>query len=261
MLNMAIEFLYNVRIYVVFLFLIVIFPTSAYMGYLLGRRYFRDKGEFEHSSFIPSTILGLLALLLGFTFSMSVDRYNKRSEIVAKEANAIGTAYLRTDLLPEPSRRKAREVLREYVSLRIETYNVGYDKEKILELRGQSKNLQDFLWGDIRTLAAKDRTPIMGLYIAAMNDVIDISSERHFVTDNQVPEIVYLIIFVVTFLGVTSLGFIDGTSGKKSRFGIFMLSLLFSLVIALIQDLDRPRRGIIRISQQSLLDLQSSMKE
>lgn len=261
MIHMVVEFLYHVPIYVVFLFLIVVFPASAFLGYLLGIRYFRDKEVVEHSSFIPTTILGLLALLLGFTFSMAVDRYNRRSEVVVKEANAIGTAYLRTDLVPEPYRSKARKAIREYTSLRIETYNVGYDKEKIRDLRGRSIALQDGLWADINPMAAKDRTPIMGLYISAMNDLIDVSSERHFATDNQVPEVVYLIIFVVTFLGVTSLGFIDGTAGKKSRFGIFMLSLLFSLVIALIQDLDRPRRGIIRVSQQSLLDLQNSMKE
>ncbi|MFS4460434.1 hypothetical protein [Bdellovibrio sp. HCB2-146] len=258
---MVVEFLYHIPIYVVFLFLVIVFPVSAFLGYLLGINYFRDKEVVEHSSFIPTTILGLLALLLGFTFSMAVDRYNRRSEVVVKEANAIGTAYLRTDLIPEPYRTKAREALREYVSLRIATYNVGYEKAKIQNLRGRSVSLQDTLWADIKPLASKDRTPIMGLYIAAMNDVIDVSSERHFATDNQVPEVVYLIIFIVTFLGVTSLGFIDGTAGKKSRFGIFMLSLLFSAVIALIQDLDRPRRGIIRVSQQSLLDLQSSMKD
>lgn len=259
---LMIEFLYNTPLWVMFLVLVVLFPLATLFGHWVGTIVrARHSIQLEPSNFVPTTSLGLLALILGFTFSMSVSRYDSRNRLILDEANAIGTAYLRADTLPEPWRGRIKKNLRDYVPVRLEFLDTGIDAKKLEEVNRRTTDIQNRIWKDVAELAQKDRGPIMALFIAAMNSVIDIGGERMFSKINRVPDVVYVIILMVTLIGIASLGFIEGVGGQDSRFGVITLTILFAVVIVLIQDLDRPSRGLIQASQQSLYDLKDSMKD
>lgn len=258
---MDIEFIYDIPLYAILLILTLGFLASALLGYQIGvylNKKYNHKDEV--SNFVPSTILGLLALILGFTLSMAVSRFDIRKHLVLKEANAIGTAYLRTDVLQEPYRSRIKENLKKYVDERIQFYEVGYDFNKIDGVQKRTDELHQLIWADIAQFTHTDHRTIVNLFVSAMNDVIDLAGERVFATDNHVPEIVYLIIIIVTLMGLISIGYVEGANQKSRRFGIALLSLLFAVVIIMIQDLDRPRRGLIKVSQPSLHLLKKSLK-
>src|SRR5262249_2384337 len=123
--------------------------------------------------------LALLGLLLGFTFSMAVTRFDARKQLILDESNALGTAYLRSDLVPGPARRQTAELLRRYVDVRVGFYEAGSDVERIRELTRQGQEMQRQLWSLAVAAAAKDpRSVPVGLYVQALNDVFDLEAKR-----------------------------------------------------------------------------------
>lgn len=260
--RMKTEILYDIPLWVILCSLLLSFPLIAFIGYRFGLQVRERGGPSEDSSgFVPSTVLGLLALILGFTLSMSVSRFDDRKRLVLKESNSIGTTFLRADILEEPFRTQVKENLRRYVSARIQLYDAGVDKEKIAKVLKHTDDLQKLLWSDVVQITKKDQRTVINLFVSEMNDMIDVSAERMFAADNHVPELVYLIIIIVTALGLASIGYMEGVSGKRMYYGVALLSLLFSVVIVLILDLDRPRSGFIVVDQKSLRQLQESMEK
>lgn len=254
-------FFYPISLNTILLTLFFLFLVTTLGGYQVGVYLSKKYPQQEDASgLIPSTILGLLALILGFTLSMAVSRYDDRKRLVLKEANAIGTAYLRADLLREPYQSRTKETLKKYLDQRIQFYEVSSDLEKFDDVQKKSEELQQSMWKDVAKFSHTDDRSIVRLFIVALNDVIDISGERLFVNENHVPEIVYLIIIIIALIGLASVGYVQGVNTKHSRFGISLLALLFSVVIVLMQDLDRPTRGLIKVNQQSLYLLKSSLK-
>lgn len=258
---MNLDFLYTIPLSTIFIALLVGLPLCGFIGFKLGQLVRRtNHHEAEYSGFVPSTILGLLALILGFTLSMAVTRFEERKQLVLKEANSIGTSYLRADILNEPFRSRVQQILRQYVDARIAFFDVGYDKAKINEILKASSDLQNQLWKEVVAVTEKDHRTVVNLFVTEINSVIDIAGERLLANENHVPELVYMIIFIVTAMGLMSIGYIEGASGKHTQFGMFVLTFLFAVVIVMIQDLDRPRRGLIRVQQHALHMLKDSFK-
>lgn len=251
---------YATKLWFVFIILAGCLPICAYLGHFVGKRTHKRNIE-EISNFIPTTILGLLALLLGFTFSMSVSRYDGRQTLVLTEANSIGTTYLRADFLPAPHGENVKRLLREYLNVRIKVLAPESESEPHDKISSETQRLQNLIWQESVAAEKINSSPMMASFIESLNATIDLSSTWDFVLMNRVPELVYIMIMIVSFVGIFSLGYMNGSGGAHARMGMIILSILFAAVIALIQDLDRPRRGLIRVSQASLLSLKAQLEK
>jgi hypothetical protein len=195
--------------------------------------------------------LGLLAFLLAFTFSMAGTRYESRKQNVLQEANAIGTAYLRADFLTEEARDEARNLLRKYTALRAG----GVSSYMTLEGMAKAAELQDRLWAIAVEAERSSDTVSTGLFVQTLNEMIDLDATRIAAIRNRIPDTIWLMLFVVTIFSMIAMGYEIGLTGIRSWPGTILLVIVFTTVITLIADLDRPQQGFIQISQQPLIDL------
>lgn len=228
-------------------------------GYRLGkwrRARIADEKEQPVGAMVAS-ILGLVALVLGFTFSLAGLRFDDRRMAVLEEANAIGTTYLRARLLAEPQRSEIAKLLREYVAIRIEATQEGKTQQAIV----RSEELHELLWLQAAAVAEKDTHSIVtGIFIQSLNDVIDLHSKRVLVgIRSRIPLVIWLGLFCLSLLGMASVGYQSALSGTRRSPAMLGLVLAFAVVLLLIADLDRGQEGLLRISQQSMIDLQKSM--
>jgi hypothetical protein len=228
-------------------------------GYRLGtKRHARNADEKEAPvGVMVASILGLFAFVLAFTFGMAAERFDKRRQAVLDESNAIGTTYLRARLLPEPQRAESARLLREYVDVRVR----GIQEHKIQELRVRSEELHALLWVEAAKAAERQPNDITGLYIQSLNQMIDMHGVRVQVgLRNRIPATIWVVLLLLAALSMASVGYQDGLSGSRRSPAMIVLVLAFASVLFLIADLNRPQEGFLTVSQQALLDLQSSMK-
>lgn len=229
-------------------------------GYRLGRwRHTRATEEKETPvNAMVGSILGLLAIMLAFTFSMAASRFDARREAVLEEANAIGTTYLRARLLPEPQRSEIARLLREYVQVRVEGVQAG----RIEEVISRSEELHERLWATATIVAEKNPSSIMnGLFIQSLNDVIDLHAKRVTVgLRSRIPGTVWISLFGLTLIGMLSTGYQAGLSATRRSPAMLLMALATASVLYLIVDLDRAHDGLLRVNQQAMIDLQRSMK-
>jgi hypothetical protein len=239
----------------VVILLLVLLAEEA--GYWLGkyRRSQPNENEEPVGTMVAST-LGLLAFILAFTFSLAATRYDTRRQVLLDEANAIGTAYLRAEMLPERS-EEIRALLREYVDTRLEAVTSGNITEGIR----RSENIHNQLWAHTVVVAGKNPNSIVvGLFIQALNEMIDLHAKR--VTAgvrNRIPAAIWVALIGVAVLSFSAMGYYAGLSGTSRTLAVFAAAFTFSMVIWLIADLDRPREGVLVVSQQALIDLRQSM--
>lgn len=208
---------------------------------------------------LQSSLLGILALLLSFTFSIALQRFDSRSEAVVDEANAIGTAYLRAQLLPTSVRDPALQALRAYLDLRVQTgaIDLANDKARNPLLREAEEKL-DELWRYARAAAAADPNPVTsGLFVQAVNELIDSYGRRNASLNRHVPEMVLLLLFGVFVVVGAIIGYTAGIAGHRPSPVSHLLVVMVVMLVFIIVDLDRPRRGLIQVSEQSLVELQT----
>lgn len=240
------------------------FLLAAETGCRFGRR-FRAAGDDHvktHVGALQGALLGLLALLLGFTLAMAVSRYDTRKDLVIAESNAIGTAYLRTRLLGEPYRAEAANLLRAYVDARLAFYNAGNDAGRLEAANTETARLQQKLWAVAVAAATQEPRSIpAGLFVQSLNELIDLHEKRLRALENRVPEVVFYLLFAVAAAGIGFIGYGSGLNGRRYFKSTALVSLLIVLVIVVIVDLDRPRRGLITVSQNSMLQLKKSVAE
>lgn len=253
------EFLYgysSVAIALTLFFVIILFNE---IGFRLGS-FVQSRTDSEAKSLtgsIQASILGLLALLLGFTFSMSMQRYDNRSQALIEEANAIGTAVLRVDLLPLQYQPDATALLRKYIDMRIAIGEIDLTMvEARKKYNQQIADLQRALWALAVSVTNEDPRPVTsGAFVKSLNDVIDSQGKRNALQQMHVPEVVLLLLFVVFISSGGILGYSSGISGKRIVAPMVIVSLLITLIVFIIIDLDRPKRGLIKISQSAMVDL------
>lgn len=200
--------------------------------------------------------LGLLAFMLAFTFGLAGSRFEDRREIVLSEANAIGTTYLRGAIIPEPMGTDARNLLREYVDVRIE----AVQQNKVAEAIVKSEQLHERLWSTAAAALQKDRSPTTNLFVTSLNEVIDLHATRLMRLRSRVPAVIWIVLYMLLLLTMVMIGYQQGLSGSKRSLAVIALVLGFSTVLYLIADLDRPGKGMLQVSQQAMEDLRRSMK-
>ena len=257
------ELMYDINAGLMVAILLIAVLIVMEIGFRHGRRRMAiaDDDSKGHVNATSSSTLGLMALLLAFTFSLSLQRFDARSDAVVDEANAIGTAYLRAQLLPPSLREEAKAKLRSYVDLRVKADTVATVSSDWPALVAEAGRIQTTLWNDARRAAELEPNPVTsGLFIQSLNELIDSFGRRDAALDRHVPEIVLWLLFATFLISAAIVGFASGFAGHRPSWVTFAMLVLILVLVFVILDLDRPRRGLIRVSQKSMLDLQASIK-
>ena len=259
------ELMYDINAGLIAAVLLAIALAAIEIGFRLGRRSqgaVLDDDSKAHINATQASTLGILALLLAFTFSLSLQRFDTRSDAMVDEANAIGTAYLRAQMLPTPLRDETRALLRDYVDVRVEAGHVSIIHDDAwASLMARAGSLQNALWDKARLAAEANPNPVpAGMFVQATNDLIDSFGRRDAALNRHVPEVV-LFLLLGTFLITSAIvGFSGGVIGRRPPLVSFAMVVLIVVLVFVILDLDRPIRGLIVVSEKNLLDLQASMK-
>ena len=256
------EILYVAQAAVLGLAFLALMLAASEAGFRLGRRpnHQTRKNAKSQISTIEAGILGVLGLLLGFTMSMAVTRFEMRKQLVLEEAKAIRAAHLRTQLLPAAEGKEIADLLCAYVNIRIPSDTDRPVYEQIAAARQEAVHLQNVFWQ--RAVASGQKAPnpeLATLLLQSLNEVIDLDAARWMAFQDQVPGAVIWVIAVVGLLAAVVVGYSFGLEGFRQPFSILVLSLAITLVLAVIIDLDRPHEGVIRVSQQPMLDLQKQL--
>ncbi len=232
----------------------------AELGFKLGKRARVTSGAGQGSiNGIQGAMLALLGLLLGFTFAMAGSRHEARRDLVVKDANAIGTTFLRAALLPAAHAAAVQDLLRQSVALRLEYQPLFDDPVQRAEGLRRNAEVQRQLWSHAVAAAQEAPTAIVATFVTALNDMFDVESERLAASRVHIPAVVWLLILVVASLGCLTSSYVAGIEGSRSPFSSMVLPLLIAVVMTMIFDLMNPSRGMIGISQQPLIDLQRSI--
>lgn len=228
-------------------------------GYRLGQaRRRRSSDEMEAPvGAIVAAALGLLGLILAFTFSLAASRSDARRQMVVEEANAIGTTHLRAGLLPDGRGATVRKLLAQYVDARLE---VTQTRDVDLLLR-RSDELHLQLWKEAEAVGREHPNSIVvGLFIQALNELIDLHSKRVQVAlRNRLPNGLWAILYLITLLSMAGVGYHEGLSRSRRSIAIVVLVLAFSAITTMVADLDRPHEGLLTVSQQAMIDLRGMM--
>jgi hypothetical protein len=237
---------------------IVVLAAAIETGRWFGVRA-RQQGIGTVST-LQGAILGLLALMIGFTFAVALSRFEARREGVLNEANAIGTTALRARLLPEPHGQECLKLLQEYVRLRLDLAERVLSPSELETAVAQSNAMQEALWLQVKAVAAKDHGMVpTGLFIQSLNEMIDDQEKRIMALTRGVPNIVLIVLYGVAMIAGAFAGYAAALEKQPSRAPTYVAMALFTAVILLIQDLDRPSVGFIMVSQQPMRDVAASI--
>ncbi len=232
-------------------------------GYWLARRAQRRRHQdkLPPVSSITASTLGLVAFMLAFTFGLVASRYDSRKSLVREEANAIRTAWMRSDFLPEPSRGESEALIRAYLDQRLGVVQ-SRDLEGLDKQLAEANRIQHRLW-DIAVANSHENmdSPVGALYVDSLNRLIDMHALRVVVgLEAHIPNGIWLVLYGLIVLGMIGVGYQTVIAEATGRsWAPLILAISFSLVIALIASLDRPIGGFITVSQQPLQDVQAWM--
>ena len=220
------------------------------------RRRANGKTEAPAAPIVGAT-LGLFAFLLAFTFGSASSRFEERKQAVLAESTAIQSAYLRADALPEPMSTNARNLLREYVDVRLAGAVPGQVERAI----ARSEELHKRLWTEAED-AANEKSAMASLFMQSLNDVINLHKRRVSAgLYNRIPAVIWIALYLLLLIAMSVIGYYEGMSGTLRSLAVIGLVIAFSTVLGLIADLDRPGQGRLQVNQQTMIDLQRSMNE
>jgi len=237
--------------------------TCLEIGYRIGRRAL-SKTESSHlgTGTIEAAIFALLGLLLGFTFANGISHLDQRRELIVREANVIGTAYLRLDLLPANQQTGIRSLFRQYLDARIQLYEKLHSVSAADEELNRAAQLQQDIWSKSVAAGFADPTQnIARLLLPALNDMIDVATSRTIALRTHLPPLIFCLSISVALLS----GLLAGYDMAKRKSRSWLHGLLYSVVIALtiytVMDLDNPRFGLIRLkaADSALIQLRNSI--
>lgn len=235
----------------------------------IGRRFgiakiARDpNGLAEGVGTADAAVFGLLGLILAFTFSGAASRFEDRRHLITTEVNAIGTAYLRIDLLPSDAQTEIKILLRQYVDTRSTTYLNANDQTAISAKLAKAATLQSEIWTKALIACRRSDAPPQAamLLLPALNEMIDITTTRAMAAENHPPLVVFLLLGGLSLVGALLVGYNSSTNKDRSWFHIVVFAAIMSLAVYVIVDLEFPRLGLIRVdgADQLLIDLWKSM--
>lgn len=234
---------------------VVVLWISA-QGGAMFRRKFEPSEERKHDwDLVLGATLTLLGLIIGFSFSMVISRYDLRKFYEEAEANAIGTEYVRADLLPGDGNR-IRELLREYLSQRILFYET-WDASRLKEIDGRTAQLQSEMWSTVQRGVAKDPNPVAALIVSGMNDVLNSQGYTQAAWWNRLPLGAWELMAAIAIFCNVLVGYASNRSGALL---FLVLPLALSISFFLISDIDSPRAGRIRVVPQNLMSVSESLR-
>jgi hypothetical protein len=235
---------------------LLIFWISARIGASFRVKQSEAQTEdHEDFTFILGATLTLLGLIIGFTFSMAVTRYDQRKYFEEQEANAIGTEYIRADLLPNGDGARVRMLLKKYLNQRILHYKTR-NEQHILQIKAETVRLQTEMWAAVATSASTDPTPVAALIVAGMNDVLNSQGYAQFAWQNQVPYGAWVLLVTIAIFCNILIGYV---AHGRSALLFLILPIALSVSLFLIADIDSPRRGLIDVPPQNLESLAESL--
>lgn len=238
----------------------LVFAFAVWFGHAVLSKYrTKDTETSEDLGIIQTATLTLLALIIGFTFSMAIDRHDQRKILEESEANAIGTEYLRADLLPPKAATATKDLLIQYIDQRIFFYT-KQSPEKIQEIRSKTDQLQAALWNEILPTARAEPTAINALIASGMNDVINSQGYVQAAWWNRIPNAAWALMTAIAICANLLVGF--GARNYEKNLGLFMIfPFVISVSFFLIADIDSPRGGVIRIESRNLVALKESLTQ
>jgi lipopolysaccharide export LptBFGC system permease protein LptF len=246
--------------------LMLLFPVSFVVmglaawigGWFAARRKSFATEIREDFNVIQAATLTLLGLIIGFTFSMALNRYDQRKNFEEEEANAIGTAYLRVDLLPAADATRLRGLLKQYVGERVRYYTTR-GRDDLDAINARTAKLQDELWAAVRGPAVAQPSPISGLAVSSINDVINSQGYTQAAWWNRIPHAAWILL---TLLALCA-NFLVGLGARSPKVEL-RLMMVFPIIVAaaffLIADIDAPRGGVIRVAPLNLQALDQSLR-
>lgn len=257
------DIMYDLNSVLIATVLLVSMLLAITVGHRVGmsKRGSANASTLAHVNAIQASLLGLLALLLGFTFSLALQRFDSRSESVVREANAISTAYLRAQLLPVPVRAEAKRLLQSYVGLRARAGSISLDSGSERQAYLTKANaVVAAIWRCAQRAAEEDKSPVTsGLFIQSINEAIDSLGRRDAELSRHVPEVIWFLLYGTFVVAGGVIGYSTGFAGHRPSVVTYMLVVLIVVLAFIIIDLDRPRRGLIQVDQSSLTRLKTAI--
>jgi hypothetical protein len=259
---MAVEVLYGLPLWLIFLLLVALFLAADEIGFRVGRRHRDTATDLARSQFthVQGALFGLFALLLGFTFAMALTRFDQRTDMVVKESNAIGTVVLGVPLIPAAQQTRMDDLIRRYLDVRVEAGASNLDTPRGRALNQAAARLQDSLWQQALAAAQAEPQSIpVGWVLQAVSAIGDAKEERDAAQANHVPESVLLLLFAFAIMTSGAVGYGNAMAGGRALATASVFTVLIVNVLMVIIDLDRPSRGIINVSQEPLNKLQRNL--
>ena len=231
------------------LILLALMIISIMIGLMAGKKFHKES---QVDTTILGSLLTLLGLLLAFTFSMAINYHGMRKDVIIQEANDIGTAILRADLYRDNERNLLRAEFKKYVDARVDYFNAGTDLEKVMTSQKLSGEIQQQLW-DHATQFSKDSGYVIASMqmIPALNSMIDITTTRQYGNFVHLPDTITYLLFLLSCVCSFYIGYMFVGKKKFDWVMAMIFCLLTSLVVFVIFDLDRPRRGFIKLDQMN----------
>lgn len=255
---MTISFLNDIDALYVAIILFFLMLTAIWIGNKIGLK--KTKTDNKNAE-ITSSLLGLLALILGFTFAMAGSRYENRKNNLIDEANCIGTAILRADIYPDSLKNEFKKDFKSYINSRRDYYLLDNDEQKLTASLKQSAIVTQKLWN--RTaFYAKDKDYFIqsNMMLPALNAMFDSASKSNMVLNSQVPETIVYLLFAFSIIISFFIGYNSGLEKKINPKFITGFCLLICIVIFITLDLDRPRRGLIKLDTEIRLMQKLNLK-
>ena len=243
-----------------FIFLIVsllAFCFSVWIGSLWRTRHGNMSEEVrDYFAIVLGAALTLLGLIVAFTFSMAVSRYDQRKNYEEQEANAIGTEYVRAIELPPADAAKVQALLRTYLDQRILNYKTR-DEQELRRIDSRTVQLQTELWSAASTSVAGLPSPMATFVLGGMNDVLNSQGYTQAAWWNRIPTGAWMLLIVISIFCNLLIGY---EAPGKTAFLLLILPILLAISLFLIADIDSPRRGLINVEPQNLESLAESLR-
>ena len=256
------SFFGSAPLWIIFAATVAIIMLSIYFGIFISR--VRSKNLTAEDDFPVNTIVGatlaLLGFILAFTFGFTTSRFDSRKQLLLDEVNSIGTTYLRAGFLPEPHCTEVRNLIRNYVDLRIE---LTAHPEKVTSIIDQSVILQDEMWKHAEEISKVElvNPDIVSLFVQTLNETIDLQTNRLTVAFvYRIPDLMWYALLSLLILSMFEVGYLFMKSEKPNWILILAISLAFSLVILMVVSFDRTD-GSIKVNQQPMIELQKSLNK
>jgi hypothetical protein len=235
--------------------MLILFASARFGAFLRMRRPLKEE-EYDDFDVVEAATLTLLGLVIGFTFAMSITRYDLRKNDEESEANAIGTEYFRVGLMPDGAAAAARTQLRKYLDLRIAFYQARSDGE-LQKINSDTTQLQSEMWSTVEAPATSSPTPVIALAVSGMNDVLNSQGYTAAAWRNRIPVAAWGLLTLTAVFGNLLVGY--GIRASTRGALLWVLPIVISISFLLIDDIDTPRGGLIHIYPQNLQSLLSSL--